>query len=249
MRLQVVMNDMGKVYGLGIGPGDPELMTVRAHKILQTAQNIAYFRKAGRAGQARTIVANLVPTSAVEFPLEYPVTTEIPFSDPRYRAVLSEFYAECTQTILDVIQRSQDVVVLCEGDPFFYGSFIHLYVRLKSKLVIEVVPSVTGMSAAWTATEIPIAWGNDVLRVLVGTLPEDALTQKLQNEDAIVIMKIGRNFRKVCRALKSAGRYESAWLIENASMSDQRVQQLCDVTNSVAPYFSIVVVHGQGRRY
>ncbi|MCY4153527.1 MAG: precorrin-2 C(20)-methyltransferase [Aestuariivita sp.] len=242
-------NNRGRVYGLGIGPGDPDLMTVRAHKILQAARNIAYFRKTGRPGQARTIAANLIPRNAVEIPLEYPITTEIPFSDPRYSAVLSEFYEECTKTILNVIGRNEDVIVLCEGDPLFYGSFIHLYERLKSSSVIEVVPSVTGMSAAWTATGRPISWGNDVLRVLVGTLPEDVLTRHLQNDDAIVIMKIGRNFQKVCRALEMSGRYQSAWLIENASMIDQRVQQLRDVTNSVAPYFSIIVVHGQGRRY
>ncbi len=238
----------GKVYGVGMGPGDPDLMTVRAHRILRNARNIAYFRKAGRTGRARTIAGHLLSRNGNEIPLEYPVTTEIPLSDPKYHDALSEFYEQCTKIILDVIQRNEDVVLLCEGDPFFYGSFIHLYVRLKPVTMIEIVPGLTGMSAAWTATEKPISWGNDVLRILMGTLPEDVLAQHMQDSDALVIMKIGQNFKKVCRALESAGRYQSAWLIENASMAEQNVQRLRDVAHPVVPYFSIIIVHGQGRR-
>lgn len=137
---------------------------------------------------------------------------------------------------------------MCEGDPFFFGSFMHLYTRLKDDAPIEVVPAITGMSAAWTATGQPITWGDDVMTVLMGTLPEDALADHMARSDALVVMKIGRNIERVRAALKRAGRYEDAWLIEYAAMAGQSVQKLADVEGRVTPYFSIVVAHGRGRR-
>ncbi|MEL6216871.1 MAG: precorrin-2 C(20)-methyltransferase [Pseudomonadota bacterium] len=238
----------GTIHGVGIGPGDPELMSVRADRIVRTARNIAFFRKAGRPGQARRIVEGMLAEGAVEIAMEYPTTTEIHFSDPCYNKLLSEFYADCTADLRAFSRRGEDVVVLCEGDPFFYGSFMHLYTRLKDDVVINVVPSVTGMSAAWTATGLPITWGDDVLTVLMGTLAEEALVAHLAGSDAVVVMKIGRNIEKVRRALKATGRYPDAWLIEFASMANQTVQPLSEAEGRITPYFSIIVVHGQGRR-
>ncbi len=239
----------GTVYGVGLGPGDPELMSVRAHRLLTGARHVAFFRKAGRKGQARTLAGDLVPGQAVEFAMEYPVTTEIPLSDPRYNEVLSAFYADCTAHLIELTETGEDVVVLCEGDPFFYGSFMHLYERLKGSVEVEVVPAITGMSAAWTATGHPITWGDDVLTVLMGTLSEDELAQQMGLADALVVMKIGRNFSKIVRALGRAGKAGRAWLVEYASMPSQTVRRLDEVPEDhQAPYFSIVVVHGQGRR-
>ena len=238
----------GTIYGLGLGPGDPDLMTVRAHRLLTGARHVAFFRKAGRAGQARSIVNGLMPEGAVEFPMEYPVTTEIPVTDPAYNACLSGFYEDCTAHLRSLSEAGEDVVVLCEGDPFFYGSFMHLYTRLKDTTPIEVVPAITGMSAAWTASGTPITWGDDVLTVLMGTLPEEDLAAAMARSDAIVVMKIGRNIEKVRAALKTAGKYDAAWLIEFASMPGQTVQRLAEAEGKVTPYFSIVVVHGNGRR-
>ena len=140
-----------------------------------------------------------------------------------------------------------DVVVLCEGDPFFYGSFMHLYTRLLNRVPVSVVPGITGMSAAWTATDQPITWGDDILTVLMATLPEEALAERIAQTDALVVMMIGRNLAKLRRALVHAGREGEAWLIEYAAMSQQRVLPLADVGESV-PYFSIVLIHGHGRR-
>lgn len=238
----------GTVFGVGLGPGDPDLLSVRADRLVRGAQHVAYFRKSGHAGQARTIVADMLPGGVVEHPMEYPVTTEIPLSDPRYNACLSAFYADCTARLRVLTDRREDVVVLCEGDPFFYGSFMHLYERLKDEVPVEVVPAITGMSGAWTATGAPITWGDDVLTVLMGTLPHDTLVQHMQAADALVVMKIGRNIDKVSGALRSAGRFDAAWLIEHATMPQQRVQKLSEAENNVTPYFSIIVVHGQGRR-
>jgi precorrin-2/cobalt-factor-2 C20-methyltransferase len=180
--------------------------------------------------------------------MEYPVTTEIPLSDPRYNTMLQAFYEECTAHLRALAESGEDVVVLSEGDPFFYGSFMHLYTRLQGYVPVEVVPAVTGMSAAWTATGQPITWGDDVLTVLMGTLPGDVLAERMKTSDALVVMKIGRNIDKVRDALRQAGKYDHAWLIEYASMPDQRVQKLAEAEGRVTPYFSIIVVHGQGRR-
>ncbi len=239
---------MGTIYGLGLGPGDPDLMTVRADRLLRQARHVAFFRKAGRKGQAREIAKALIPEGAVEFPMEYPVTTEIPFTDPEYNRQLAAFYESCTAHLRDLAVSGEDVVVLCEGDPFFYGSFMHLYTRLSGDVPVKVVPAVTGMSAAWTATGAPITWGDDILTVLMATLPEDTLVERIADSDAVIVMKIRRNIDKVRRALEQAGRLEEAWLVEFASMTGQTVQRLSDAAEKVTPYFSIIVVHGHGRR-
>ena len=139
-------------------------------------------------------------------------------------------------------------MVLCEGDPFFYGSFMHLHARLVGDCDVQVVPATTGMSAAWTATGQPVTWGDDVLTVLMGTLPEEELLRHMRDTDALVVMKIGRNLAKVRRALDAAGLTGRAWLVEYAAMPGQTVTPLVNADCTAAPYFSIVVVHGQGRR-
>ncbi|WP_224814134.1 precorrin-2 C(20)-methyltransferase [Hasllibacter sp. MH4015] len=239
---------VGTVYGVGLGPGDPELMSVKADRLVRGARHVAFFRKAGRYGQARRLVDGMLHAEAAEVAMEYPVTTEIPLSDPRYNEILSGFYEDSTARVLECARAGEDVVVLCEGDPFFYGSFMHLYTRLKDVVPVEVVPGITGMSAAWTATGAPITWGDDVLSVLTGTHTEEELTRQMGCADALVVMKLGRTLDKVRRALKAAGKYKQAWLIENAAMPEQSVMRLAEAEGRVAPYFSIVVVHGQGRR-
>ncbi len=239
----------GTIFGIGLGPGDPELMSLKAHRLLTGAKHVAFFRKEGRSGRARTLAGDLVPESALEFAMEYPVTTEIPLDDPRYNELLSGFYETCCAHLADLAKAGEDVVVLCEGDPFFYGSFMHLYERLKDIAPVEVVPAITGMSAAWTATGQPITWGDDVLTVLMGTLSEDELAHRMETSDAIVVMKVGRNLSKVRTALTRAGKATDAWVVECAAMPDQKVARLSDISQDYRPpYFSIVLVHGQGRR-
>ena len=238
---------VGTIFGVGLGPGAQDLMSVRADRLVRGACHVAYFRKAGRKGQARAIVEGMLSPEAVEFAMEYPVTTEIPFADPRYNEILVRFYAECCAHLERLAKTGADVVVLCEGDPFFYGSFMHVYTRLKDVVPLEVVPAITGMSGAWTATGHPITWGDDVLTVLMATLPEDVLAARIAATDALVVMKIGRNLPKLKRALHAAGRLDDAWLVEYAQMPRQRVQHL-SAADEVTPYFSIVLIHGQGRR-
>ena len=237
----------GTIHGIGLGPGSQDLMSVRADRLIRGASHVAYFRKKGRIGHARTIVEGMLAPGAVELPMEYPVTTEIPFDDPRYNAWLAAFYERQVAQLAEIAGAGHDVAVLCEGDPFFYGSFMHLYTRLLDRVPVEVVPGITGMSAAWTATGRPITWGDDVLTVLTATQPEERLAERIARTDALVVMKIGRHLDKLRRALASAGREDEAWLIEYASMGRQRVVPLAEVGESV-PYFSILVIHGNGRR-
>lgn len=237
----------GTIHGLGLGPGAVDLISVRADRLLRGARHVAYFRKAGRPGQARRIVEGLLHPEATEIPLEYPVTTEIPVADPRYNACLSAFYAACTERLAALALAGEDVVVLCEGDPFFYGSFMHLHTRLAGVVPVAVVPGITGMAAAWHATGVPITWGDDVLTVATATLPEAELTRRIRDTDALVVMKIGRNLPKLRRAVAAAGREPEAWLVEYAAMPGQRVVPLAEA-DGAAPYFSILLIHGRGRR-
>ena len=238
---------MGKIICTGLGPGDPDLMSVRAHRAVTSATQVAYFRKAGRAGQARRIVTGLLRADAVEYAMEYPVTTELPFDGPDYIDALARFYDDWAARLQELAQ-SGDVVVLCEGDPFFYGSFMHLYSRLSGVVEMEVIPGITGMSGCWTATGQPITWGDDVMTVLMGTLPEGDLVTHMAQADALVVMKTGRNLPKIRRALQAAGRLDAAWLVEAGTMPNQCIQRLDQADVDQCPYFAIVLVHGQGRR-
>ncbi|HSF62837.1 MAG TPA: precorrin-2 C(20)-methyltransferase [Paracoccaceae bacterium] len=236
---------MARILCAGLGPGDPGLISVRADRAIRGAAQVAYFRKAGRKGQARQIVEGMLRADATEFPMEYPVTTELPFDSPDYITALARFYDDWAARLLAL---PGEVVVLCEGDPFFYGSFMHLYTRLKDRTEVEVIPGIPGMVGCWNATGVPMTWGDDVLTVLMGTLPEDELVARMAGAEAIAIMKTGRNLPRVRRALDRAGRLEEAVLVERGTMPGQRIARLADVDATDCPYFAIVLVPGNGRR-
>jgi len=238
---------MGRIICCGLGPGDPDLISVRADREIRIATHVAYFRKKGRPGQARRIVEGMLAKGVQEYPMEYPVTTELAVDGEDYQRLLAEFY-DAWADRLARIAREADVVVLCEGDPFFYGSFMHLHSRLQGRTEVEVIAGIPGMAGCWNAVGQPIALGDDVMTVLMGTLSEVELERRAQNSDALVIMKTGRNLAKVRRALAAAGRLEEAWLIERGTMPGERVARLKNVDTADCPYFAIVLVHGRGRR-
>ncbi|MCA6121444.1 precorrin-2 C(20)-methyltransferase [Bradyrhizobium sp. WSM 1704] len=238
---------MGRIICCGLGPGDPDLMSVRADRTIRTAKHVAYFRKKGRPGQARRIVDGLLAADVSEYPMEYPVTTEIAFDDPEYTRLLAGFYDEWAERLARMA-GAIDIVVLCEGDPYFYGSFMHLHARLQGPVEIEVIAGIPGMAGCWNAVGRPIALGDDVTTVLMGTLPEAELARRIRGSDALVVMKTGRNLAKVRRALASAGRLDDAWLVERGTMPGERVARLAEIGEAECPYFAIVLVHGQGRR-
>ena len=238
----------GTLHGIGLGPGDPDLLTVKATRVLRDAPVVAYFAKAGRCGYARTIAANWMPTSCIELPLHYPVTTEIPFDHPDYADQLASFYAASAEMLASHLDAGRDVALLCEGDPLFYGSFMHLYIRLRTRYACRIVPGVTGMSGCWTATGEPITWGDDILTVLPGTLPATILRDRLATTDAVVVMKLGQNLPKVRAALVATGLAERAIYVERGTMASEVVMPLSEKGDDEAPYFAIILVPGQGRR-
>jgi precorrin-2/cobalt-factor-2 C20-methyltransferase len=238
---------MGRIICCGLGPGDPDLMSVRADREVRAARHVAYFRKKGRPGQARAIVEGMLSPDICEYPMEYPVTTELAVGSEEYARLLAAFHDEWADRLVQ-LASNVDVVVLCEGDPFFYGSFMHLYTRLKGRAEVEVIAGIPGMAGCWNVAGLPMTLGDDVLTVLVGTLPEAELEQRVQNSDALVIMKTGRNLTKIRRVLEHAGRLDDAWLIERGTMPDERIARLREVDPADCPYFAIVLVHGSGRR-
>jgi precorrin-2/cobalt-factor-2 C20-methyltransferase len=245
-----MIQDANRFFGLGLGPGDPDYMTVRARKVLEQADRLVHFCKRGRRGNARTIADAVVGQNPErEIALVYPVTIEIPADHPDYAAALNPFYEAAAAQLLAEVDAGRTVAVLCEGDPFFYGSFMHLWWRLKDKVPTEVVPAVSGMSGAWSRAGAPITWGDDVLTVIPGTLPEAELTRRLSGTDAAVVMKLGRNLPKVRMALASAGLLERAVYVERATMAEERIVPVLELLEDTdAPYFSLIIVPGQGRR-
>jgi precorrin-2/cobalt-factor-2 C20-methyltransferase len=235
---------MGRIICCGLGPGHPDLMSVRADREVRAATQVAYFRKKGRPGQARAIVEGMLSPDVREYPMEYPVTTELAVDSPEYTRLLADFYDAWADRLAELARRA-DVAVLCEGDPFFYGSFMHLHTRLQGRAEIEVIAGIPGMAGCWNVAGLPIALGDDVMTVLMGTLPETELERRVHNSDALVIMKTGRNLAKIRRALARAGRLDEAWLIERGTMPGERVARLRDVDTTDCPYFAIVLVHGR----
>lgn len=234
----------GRLIGVGTGPGDPELLTLKAARALAEADVIAYFAKAGRIGNARAIVAPHLRAGVEELPLYYPVTTELPKACESYRAAIRDFFDRSAAAVAAKLDAGRTVAVLSEGDPMFYGSYMHLHVRLAARYPTEVIAGVTGMSGCWSMAGVSIAQGDDVFTVLPGTLPEDELARRLAEADAAVVMKVGRNLPKVRRALALAGRLDRAIYVERGTMADAAMMRLADKPDDAAPYFAIVLAPG-----
>jgi precorrin-2/cobalt-factor-2 C20-methyltransferase len=237
----------GILYVVGLGPGDPELMTLKAARIIAAAPVVAFFAKHGRIGHACSIVEGRTRPNAEMLRLEYPFTTEIAVHDPRYAIGLRAFYASAAAAIAQRLDAGQDVALLCEGDPFFYGSSLAILDRLEGVYPHEVIPGVTGMSGCWSRAGIPMVHGDDVLTVLPGTLDEDRLVERLRTSDAVVIMKIGRNLTKIQAALRRAEVSEQAVYVEYGTTAAERIVRFADLKEQTAPYFSLVLIPGRRR--
>jgi precorrin-2/cobalt-factor-2 C20-methyltransferase len=237
-----------KLIGVGVGPGDPELMTLKAMRALGEADVIAHFAKAGNASHARAIAAAHVRAEVTELPLLYPVTTELPKCSHGYRDALRNFYDDAAAKIATHLDAGRVVAVICEGDPLFYGSYMHLHARLACRFPTEIVAGVTGMSGCWSAAGMPIAQGDDVFTVLPATLPEDELARRLGDADAAVVMKVGRHLPKLRRALDKSGRLARAIYVERGTMADAKMIPLAGKPDDDAPYFAVVLVPGWEER-
>ena len=238
----------GRLYGVGVGPGDPELITLKAARIIASADVVAYHHARGRTSIALSIAGEHVPDSAIHERLVYPVTTEAVDVPGGYHALLARFYDECAERLRAHLEAGRSVVVLAEGDPLFYGSFMYVHDALKPHFVVEVVPGITSMAAATAAVGTGLCRHEDTLTVLPGTLPVRELADRLSRTDAAVVMKLGRTFAGVVEAIRQAGLLHRAMYVERASSRAQRVLPVLDVDPASVPYMSIIVIVGEDLR-
>jgi len=241
------LSNQGTLYGVGLGPGDPELVTVKAARLIGEADVVAYH--SARHGQsiARRIAQPYLRTDQIEEHLVYPVTTETTTHPGGYDGAMEDFYAESAERIAEHLKAGRNVALLAEGDPLFYSSYMHMHTRLTERFDAVIVPGVTSVAAASAAISTPLVQGEQVLTILPGTLPSDELTRRLADTDAAVIMKLGRSYPAVRQALSAAGRLDGAFYVERASTETQRVLPAGEVHADTVPYFSLAMVPGTRR--
>ncbi|MFJ8823972.1 precorrin-2 C(20)-methyltransferase [Streptomyces sp. NPDC102467] len=232
----------GKLYGVGLGPGDPELMTVAAVRAIAGADVIAYHCARHGRSIARSIAAEHLHEGQIEERLMYPLTVETTDHPGGYRGALDDFYAEAAATLAAHLDAGRTVAVLAEGDPLFYGSYQHMHKRLADRYDTTVIPGVTSISAAAARLGEPLCEDKETLTIIPGTLPEDELTARIAAADSAVVMKLGRTFTTVRTALESAGRLDDARYVERAFMAGERTGRLADIDPDSVPYFSVAVL-------
>ena len=232
----------GRLFGVGLGPGDPELVTVKAARLIGAADVVAYHAARHGRSNARAIAEPFLRAGQIEEPLIYPVTTERTDHPGGYQGAIDEFYAAAAARLAAHLDAGRDVVVLAEGDPFFYGSYMHMHKRLADRYETEVVPGVTSVSAAAAVLGRPLMERDEVLTVLPGTLPPAELAARLAGTDSAAIMKLGRTFEGVREALTQAGRLDDAWYVERATTDRERHGRLADIDPATVPYFSLALL-------
>lgn len=232
----------GRLYGVGLGPGDPELLTVKAARLIEAADVIAYHSARHGRSIARSVAQPYLRAGQLEVPLVYPVTTETTDHPGGYEGAIAEFYELSAKRLAEHLDAGLDVVVLCEGDPFFYGSYMYMHERLADRYEAHVVPGVTSVSAAAAELGRPLVQRDEVLTILPGTLPAPELARRLADTDAAAILKLGRTFGSVHGALTESGKLDDASYVERATWSVQRVEPMAGVDPASVPYFSLAVL-------
>ncbi|GLO30285.1 precorrin-2 C(20)-methyltransferase [Pseudomonas putida] len=240
-----MMAPRGRLLGLGVGPGDPELITLKALRLLREAPVVGYFVAKGKRGNAFGIIEAHLQPEQILLPLVYPVTTEALPAPLSYEQVISDFYDEASVQVAEHLDAGRDVAVICEGDPFFYGSYMYLHDRLAQRYEAEVIPGVCSMLGGASVLGAPLVYRNQSLSVLSGVLPAEELKRRLADADAAVIMKLGRNFPKVREVLAELGLDGRALYVERATMANQKIVPLDQVDPQSSPYFSLIIVPGE----
>jgi precorrin-2/cobalt-factor-2 C20-methyltransferase len=235
----------GRLLGLGVGPGDPELITLKALRLLRRAPVVAYLAAKGKKGYAFAIVEQYLRPEQAVVPLVFPVTTEHLPPPLCYETVIADFYDAAAEEIAAHLDRGRDVAVICEGDPLFYGSFMYLYDRFAERYPTEIVPGVCSVVAGAAVLGLPLAYRNQSLAVLSGVLSEDELARRLAEADATAVLKLGSNFAKVRRVLGRLGLAERARYVERATMANQRSLPLDQIAPEDVPYFSMILIPGR----
>ncbi|WP_086665112.1 precorrin-2 C(20)-methyltransferase [Lentzea kentuckyensis] len=234
----------GKLYGVGLGPGDPELVTVKAARLIREADVVAFHSARHGRSVAKTIAEPYFrsqddPKPQIMEQLVYPVTTE---DTDDYQGEIDAFYEEAAAKLAAHLDAGRDVVVLAAGDPFFYGSYMHMHKRLADRYEWEVVPGVTSVSGASAVLGTPLVERDEVLTILPGTLPPAELATRLADTDSAAILKLGRTFGNVREALETSGRLDGAWYVERATTGRQKISPLADVNPDDVPYFSLALL-------
>ncbi len=226
-------HETGRLYGLGIGPGDPELLTLKAYRILRSVPVIAYPTMENGKVLARAIVADFLRPEQIEVPMPLPFSP-VRSSQPAYDIA--------AQKLTEHLSAGRDVAVLCEGEPFLYGSFMYLFNRLSSKFHTEVVPGISSTMASASALGVPLTYRNDVLSIMPATLDADILRDRLAVADAAVIIKLGRHFSKVRDVLSELGLLSRSLYIERATMPNQRIVPIADIDAADVPYWALIMI-------
>ncbi|BBY67472.1 precorrin-2 C(20)-methyltransferase [Mycolicibacterium helvum] len=237
----------GTLYGVGLGPGDPELVTVKAARIIGAADVVAYHSARHGRSIARRIAEPYLRAGQIEEHLTYPVTVETTQHPGGYAGAMEDFYRESAERIAVHLDAGRDVALLAEGDPLFYSSYMHMHTRLTERFSAVIIPGVTSVSAASAAIATPLVTGDEVLSVLPGTMPVRELARRLADADAAVILKLGRSYPQVREALSMAGRLDEAFYVERASTDAQRVLPAGEVDADGVPYFSLAILPGGHR--
>ncbi|MGE2731331.1 precorrin-2 C(20)-methyltransferase [Mycolicibacterium vaccae] len=235
----------GTLWGVGLGPGDPELVTVKAARVIAAADVVAYHSARHGRSIARGIAEPYLRAGQIEEHLVYPVTTEVADHPGGYAGAMEDFYREAAERIAAHLDAGRDVALLAEGDPLFYSSYMHMHTRLTQRFDAHIVPGVTSVSAASAAIATPLVQGEQVLTILPGTLPTAELQRRLADTDAAVILKLGRSYPRVREALSAAGRLDDAFYVERASTDRQKVLPVTDVDADTVPYFSLTMLPGK----
>lgn len=223
----------GTLYGVGLGPGAPDLITLRAARLIAAAQVVAYPSLAGGDSFARSIAADLIAPDTLEIVMDVPMTVE--------RAPAQVAYDIGAEQIAGHLAAGRDVVCLCEGDPFFYGSFMYIFARLSARFDVQVVPGVTSLTACAASAALPLVARNERLTVLPGPLPEDELRLRIDGAESVVIMKVGRHLPKIRAVIADLGLTGRAVYVERASLPEEVVLPMAEAPE-VAPYFSMILI-------
>ncbi|WP_227982434.1 precorrin-3B C(17)-methyltransferase [Nocardia spumae] len=234
----------GKLWGVGLGPGDPELVTVKAARIIENADVIAFHSARHGRSISRSIAAPYMRPGQLEEHLVYPVTTETTDHPGGYQGAIDEFYERAAEVLATHLAAGRTVALLAAGDPLFYSSYMHMHRRLADRFPAEIIPGITSVSAASAALGTPLVEGEQVLTVLPGTMPPDQLAARLADTDAAAIMKLGRTYPGVRQALSDSGRLADAYYVERASTGRQRILPAAEVSDADVPYFAITIVPG-----
>ncbi|MBK8509296.1 MAG: precorrin-2 C(20)-methyltransferase [Candidatus Competibacteraceae bacterium] len=232
------MSDSGTLYGVGVGPGDPELLTLKAVRILQSVPVVAYPATPQGSAQARDIAVQWL-TGKREIPIAMPCMLD--------RGPVNEGYDEAATAIAKELTEGLDVAILCEGDPLFYGSFSYLLQRLADRFPCVVIPGINSVSAAAAAAAAPLITGEQRLTVIPATADDDVLRQTLLNSESVAILKPGRHRPRLLALLRETGRAKDTFYIEQASRPAQRiVKRFEEIPSTPGPYFALFLVIKSG---